>query len=166
MVLCIQDVLEGRIDDFTKALHTSSVEAVLFSRQLLNGSQDFFFSFNNSIFIYFSGAFFPLNISAIGSVQPTFFLKVRQTRNDFFKPTFLPNNERTNSILLLVDLFSFIFWKKVKTQKIHFEINWPLVFPIKPISNFYFLFFIAVTCIQRPMGHYRKKYRILSSCQL
>ena len=50
-------------------------------------------------------------------------LKVRQSRNDFFKPTFLPKNERTNSTLLLVDLFSFIFWKKVKTPKRHFEIN-------------------------------------------
>ena len=29
--------------------------------------------------------------------------------------------------LLLGDLFSFVFWKKVKTQKRHFEINWPLV---------------------------------------
>ena len=55
-----------------------------------------------------------------------YYLKVRQIRNDFFKPTFLPKNERTNSTLLLVDLFSFVFWKKVKTPKRHFEINWPL----------------------------------------
>ena len=54
-------------------------------------------------------------------------LKVRQIRNDLFKPTFLPKNERKNSILLLVDLFSFIIWKKVETPKRHFEINWPLV---------------------------------------
>ena len=54
-------------------------------------------------------------------------LKVRQIRNYFFKPTFLPKNERTNSSLLLIDLFSFVFWKKVKTPKRHFEINWPLV---------------------------------------
>mgnify|MGYP001448702005 CR=1 FL=1 len=40
---------------------------------------------------------------------------------------FLPKNERTNSILLLVDLFSFVFWKKVKTPKRHFETNWPLL---------------------------------------
>ena len=53
-------------------------------------------------------------------------LKVRQIRNDFFNPTFLPKNERTNSTLLLVDLFSFVFWKKVKTPKSHFEIKWPL----------------------------------------
>ena len=46
-------------------------------------------------------------------------LKVRQIRNDFFKP----KNERTNSTLLLVDLFSFVFWKKAKTPKRHFEIN-------------------------------------------
>ena len=51
--------------------------AVLFSRQLLNGSQDFFFHFNISIAIYFlkyktiethARAFLPLNISAVGSV--------------------------------------------------------------------------------------------------
>ena len=26
-----------------------------------------------------------------------------------------------------VDMFSFIFWRKLKTPKRHFEINWPLV---------------------------------------
>ena len=50
--------------------------AVLFSRQLPNGSQDFF-HFNISIFIYFfkyetietlARVFLPLNISALGSV--------------------------------------------------------------------------------------------------
>ena len=58
-------------------------------------------------------------------IYETFVLlpKVRQIRNDFFKLKFLPKNERTNSTLLLVDLFSFVFWKKVKTPKRHFEIN-------------------------------------------
>ena len=45
-------------------------------------------------------------------------LKVRQIWNDFFKPRFLPKNERINSTLLLVDLF---LW-----PKIIFEIKWPL----------------------------------------
>ena len=53
-------------------------------------------------------------------------VKVKQFRNDFFKPTFLPKNERRNSTSLLVDLISFVFWKKVKTPKRLFEINWPL----------------------------------------
>ena len=48
--------------------------------------------------------------------------KVRQIRNVFFKPTFLPKNVPTNLILLLVDLFSFNFRKKMKTPKRHFEI--------------------------------------------
>ena len=52
-----------------------------------------------------------------------FMLKVRQILNDFFKLTFLPKNERTNLTLLLFDLFSFVFWKKVKTPKRRFEIN-------------------------------------------
>ena len=58
-----------------------------------------------------------------GGSRETIEVKVRQIRNDFFKPTFLPKNEQTNSTLLLVDLFSFVFWKKVKTPKRHFEIN-------------------------------------------
>ena len=45
--------------------------------------------------------------------------KVRQIQNDFFKPTFLPKN-----------LFSCVCWKKMKTPKRHFEINWPLWLPI------------------------------------
>lgn len=56
-------------------------------------------------------------------------IKVRQIRNDFFKPTFLPKNEQTNSTLLLVNLILFDFWKKVKTPKGHFKINWSLVLP-------------------------------------
>ena len=47
----------------------------------------------------------------------------------FFKPTFLPKNKQTNSTLLLVDLFMFVFGKKMKTPKRHFEINWPLAHP-------------------------------------
>ena len=52
--------------------------AVLFSRQLLNGSQDFFFLFNILSLTYFlkyktiethARAFLPLNISAVGSVE-------------------------------------------------------------------------------------------------
>ena len=34
--------------------------------------------------------------------QKVVLLKVRQIRNDFFKPTFLSKNERTNSTLQLV----------------------------------------------------------------
>ena len=52
--------------------------------------------------------------------------KLRQIRNDFFKPTFLPKTEQTNSTLILVDLLSFVFWKKVKAQNRHYEINCPL----------------------------------------
>ena len=42
------------------------------------------------------------------------------------KPWILPKNERMNSFLLLCDVFSFIFWKKLKSTKRHFEINRPL----------------------------------------
>ena len=64
-------------------------------------------------------------------------IKVRQIWKDFFKPTFLPQNEQANLTLLLVDLFSFVFWKKVKTLKRHFEINWPLAKRAKLIYGFF-----------------------------
>ena len=56
-----------------------------------------------------------------------FLLKVRQSRNDFFKPTF-PPKKRTNKFYFTamkpqVDLFSFVFWRILKTPKRHFEIN-------------------------------------------
>ena len=57
----------------------------------------------------------------------------------FFKLTFLPKNERTNLTLLLCDLFLFIFWKKLKIRKRHFEISWPLV-EETPQQNFNFPF--------------------------
>ena len=38
----------------------------------------------------------------------------------------LPKTEWVNSSLLLYAMFLFIFWKKLKTPKRHFEINWPL----------------------------------------
>ena len=50
-----------------------------------------------------------------------FSLKVRQSRNDFFKPTFLPKNERTNSTLLLWNLrltcFHSFFGRNWRHQK-------------------------------------------------
>ena len=32
-----------------------------------------------------------------------------------------------NTMIPQVDLFSFVFWEKLKTPRRHFEINWPLV---------------------------------------
>jgi hypothetical protein len=34
-----------------------------------------------------------------------------------------------------VNLFSFVFWEKLKTQKRHFEINWPLGTLMKTEDN-------------------------------
>ena len=37
-----------------------------------------------------------------------------------------------------VDLFSFVFWRKLKTPKIHFEINWPLpLYFIRKVLNWF-----------------------------
>ena len=50
----------------------------------------------------------------------------------FFKPMFLPKNERTNSTLLWYlrsTCFCLFFWKKLKTPKRHFQNNWPLLKP-------------------------------------
>ena len=45
------------------------------------------------------------------------FLKVSQFRKQIVKLWILPKNEQMNSFLLLSDMFSFVFWKKLKTQK-------------------------------------------------
>ena len=56
--------------------------------------------------------------------QTTNMQKVRQGRNDFFKPT----KKRTNQFYFStmkpqVDWFSFVFWRKLQTPKRLFEIN-------------------------------------------
>ena len=44
-----------------------------------------------------------------------------------------------NSFLLLYDMFLFFFWKKLKTPKRPFEINWPLVgLHMRSVTNFLF----------------------------
>ena len=40
------------------------------------------------------------------------------------------------TMIAQVDLLSYIFWKKLKTQKRHFKINWPLVYEIASGANF------------------------------
>ena len=64
----------------------------------------------------------PQNLKPTASRQ----LKVRKSRNDFFKQTFPPKKNK-DSILLLWELFSSVFWRKLKTPKRLFEINWTLV---------------------------------------
>ena len=44
-------------------------------------------------------------------------------RKQIVKPGILPKNEQMNSFLLLCEMFLFVFWKKLKTPKMHFEIN-------------------------------------------
>ena len=72
-------------------------------------------------------------ISIKTQFHPNFYKKnnypVRQSRNVVFKPMILPKNEQTNSFLLLCDVFSFVFWKKLKIPKWHFKIIRP--FPWK-----------------------------------
>ena len=55
-----------------------------------------------------------------------YMLNLRQKWNYFFKLTFPPKNEQKNSISLLWDLFLFVFWRKLKTPKRHFKMNWLL----------------------------------------
>ena len=61
-------------------------------------------------------------------------LQVSKTRKQIVKPSTKWTNEFDfTTIIPQVDLFSFVFWKKLKTPKRHFEINfnWPLVFTRK-----------------------------------
>ena len=54
-----------------------------------------------------------------------------QTKPKYFFQTDVSSKKRTNefdftTMIPQVDLFSFIFWKKLKTPKRRFEINWSL----------------------------------------
>ena len=95
-----------------------------------------------------------------------FMLKIRQIRNDFIKPTFLPKNEWKNLTLLLVDLFSFGFWKKVKIPKRHFEINWPLRCLVKSSMEFdiSYIFFLGKNiAFAQLLWHFFSHFFLLSS---
>ena len=46
-----------------------------------------------------------------------------------------PNEFDFTIMIPQVDLFLFFFWKKLKTTKRHFEINWPLAKEILPLDS-------------------------------
>ena len=79
-------------------------------------------------------------------------LKVRQSPNYFFNSTF-PPKKGTNEFYFTtmkpqVNFFSFVFWRKLKTLKRHFEINWPLPPPL----TFYMVWRLTKS------GHFWTKY--------
>ena len=69
-----------------------------------------------------------------------------QTKSKWFFQADVSSNERTNKfnfttmIPLRSTCFLFVFWKKLKTPKRHFEINWPLensnIFVVSESTNF------------------------------
>ena len=89
---------------------------ILYSKSIAFDSDSYCFRRQKSLIIFWQNWEIPTIVKKVDH-QNSPSLKVRQIRNDFFKPTFLPKKERTNSTLLLVDLFSFVFWKKVKTPR-------------------------------------------------
>ena len=57
-------------------------------------------------------------MAAFGSfVQIVFEVMVRQTRNDFFKPTFLPKKNEQIRLCYLSTCFCLFFWRKWRRQK-------------------------------------------------
>ena len=61
-----------------------------------------------------------------------------QKKSKRFFQAGVSSKKRTNKFYFTtmkpqVDLFSFIFWRKLKTPKRHFEINWPLSWAIKDL---------------------------------
>ena len=56
-----------------------------------------------------------------------YLLKVRQSRNDFSSWRFLQKTNEQIQFYYYETCFCLFFWRKLKTSKRHFEINWPLV---------------------------------------
>ena len=77
-----------------------------------------------SFFVYFSNA----NHMVARHFWSALKLKVRQSRNDFFKPSLLPKTNEINLTTMIpqVDLFSFVFGRNWDTKR-HVEIDWPLI---------------------------------------
>ena len=76
-----------------------------------------------------------LRISKLRAWPISFFEKIHhaggQTKSKLLFQADVSSKKRTNGIdfttkIPLVDFFSFLFWKKLKTPKRQFEINWPL----------------------------------------
>ena len=112
--------------------------------------------------------------------QVPFLLKWRHIkfcRNDFFKLTILPKNKRTinfTTVITQVDLFLFVFWKKSKTPKKLFEINWPLWISSNPYIFMIWdhllqkqekrdLYIMALKYWMQPKCHLTKKFHITLS---
>ena len=74
------------------------------------------------------------------SYRSSFFSKGQKKWKWFFQDD-VSSKKRTNESYFTtmkpqVDLFSFVFWKKLKTPKRHFEINWPL--KVSQSRNYFF----------------------------
>ena len=101
--------------------HTSTKTGTVFPFEQLNFKITFFQSTFKNICLFctsFLWMLFSLIDFNTFQLRSHKLLKVRQIRNDFFKPKFLPKNKRTNSFLLLVDLFLFVLWPKSQATKI------------------------------------------------
>jgi hypothetical protein len=75
-----------------------------------------------------------------GAAENVHFFK-GQTNSKWFFQADVSSKKWTNkfdftTMIPQVDLFSFVFWKKLKTPKRHFEIDWPLVTMVKLIESF------------------------------
>ena len=86
-------------------------------------------------------------------------LKVRQSRNGFFKPIF-PKNEQMSSGFLpnstICWILLFVFWKNSRIPKSPFEINWPLIRPTEEFTQhtsvtFYIVKFAPHICYARAL---------------
>ena len=115
--------------------HTSTKTGTVFPFEQLNFKITFFQSTFKNICLFctsFLWMLFSLIDFNTFQLRSHKLLKVRQIRNDFFKPKFLPKNEQTNSTLLLVVLKCLFFGRKWRHQKTFW--NW-LTFRSKQLYN-------------------------------
>ena len=97
------------------------------------------------------------------SLGPRSIICKGQTKSKWFSQADISSKKTDEQILLYYYetsgwLFSFVFWKKLKTPKRHFEINWlyqqtlntkeSLIFFLKPRNIWYFIYSIQLNKMQ------------------
>ena len=90
-----------------------------------------------------------------------------QKKSKWFFQVDVSSKKRTNEFYFTTmkpqfDLFSFVFWMKLKTPKRHFEINWPLIEILRFIMIIIYLFqFLEISPSTIPMMTWKRVWRKL-----
>ena len=112
---------ENKVDILAKQQKFGSAAAVLMAE---SAKKKFGSRF---IWVSYFLEYITLSLCTYNCSYSSWVLKVTWFWKQIVKPWILPRNEQMTLFLLACDMFSFVFWKKLKAPKRQFEIIWPLL---------------------------------------